>query len=130
MPAEWYGWSSRRSRAALRRARAVALLPLFTPAPAAVGATAQGSVAAATPVPMLSGEASALVAALVGLVTSGVVAVAALVSGSPAITGATSASVALAIGLETSGADVASALAAACGSVNEADVSGSVADAS
>jgi hypothetical protein len=109
---------------------AVAVAPLFTPAPAPVGATRHGSVATAVSVPMLSGEISAPAAASVGLVMSGVVAPAAPTAGSPAMTGATAASSPVAAGLDTSGAALVATLAEACGSVSDPEVSGSVALAS
>jgi hypothetical protein len=82
---------------------ALALVALLSPAAPPVGATAQGSVAAAASDPILDGEASPAAETFVGLTTSGVVAPAAVTWGWPAITGATSASEAVAAGLDTSG---------------------------
>jgi hypothetical protein len=105
---------------------AVALVALSRPAAAPVGTTAQGSVAAVASVPMLDNEASATAEAVVGLVTSGVVAPAAATCGSPSMTGATSASSAVAAGMETSGIELVVALAETLASVSGADVSGIV----
>src|SRR5207248_183599 len=69
---------------------APALDAVLTPAPAAVGATPHGSVAAVASAPAVSGETSAPAAASVGAVTSGAVAPAASTCGSPSTTGATS----------------------------------------
>jgi hypothetical protein len=105
---------------------ALALDDEFRPPPAPAGATAHGSVAAATSELMLSGEMLASASPLVGAVTSGVVASAAETAGSSTMTGSTSASAALASGLDTSGTELAETLADVCGSVTGSEVSGGV----
>ena len=79
---------------------------------------------------LLDGEMSAPASALVGVVTSGVVAPAAATCGSSVMTGAISASSADAAGLETSGVELVDASAEACGSVSGSDVSGRLTAAS
>ena len=109
---------------------ALALEAVSRPAAAPVGAIAHGSVAAETSLPMLDVEASAPAEALVGLVTSGVVAPAASTCGSPVTIGATSTSSPVAAGAETSGAELVDTSAAARGSVSGSDVSGTLTAAS